>query len=78
MPSDMSDEELKRIKRNYLRDCQNKEYRRLARRGELDEYLQECADSARRFAQNLIETGTFANQAWSWAVRVELLDSEMD
>ena len=72
------DEELKTYRLEYLRDCQNKEYRRLARKGLLDEHLQEMADAARAFAEDLIKRGEFPPQAWQWAIRVKLLDSEMD
>ena len=73
-----SDEELKTYALEYLRDCQNKEYRRLARKGLLEEHLQEQADAARAYAEDLIKQGQFPPQAWHWAIRVKLLDSEMD
>ena len=71
-------DELKDIARKYLRENENKEYRRLARRGEPDAYAEERANAARAYAHNLIKTGTFAPQAWSWAIRVAILKSEMD
>ena len=73
-----SQDELKDIARKYLRENEHKEYRRLARRGELDAYAEERANAARESAHNLIKTGTFALQAWSWAIRVVILKSEMD
>lgn len=36
-----SDDELKWFARDYLRLCENKEYRRLRREGTLENYLQE-------------------------------------
>ena len=73
-----SQDELKGIARDYLRDNENREYRSLARKGELDEYLEGRADAVRRFAHRLIATGTAVPQAWSWAIRVVILKSEMD
>ena len=73
-----SQDELKDIARKYLRENDHKEYRRLARRGELDAYAEERANAARAYAHNLIKTGTFGLQAWSWAIRVVILKSEMD
>ncbi len=75
---DYTDDELKTRARDYLKDCEYKEYRRLARKGQLDEYLQEQADVARAMAEDLIKRGTFPPQAWSWAIRVKMLKSEMD
>ena len=73
-----SDAELKKIGQEYLRDCEHKEYRRLARKGELDARLQEMADTARRRAEALIRQGTFPPQAWQWAIREKILDTPMD
>ena len=73
-----SQDALKDIARKYLLENKNKEFRRLARKGELDAYVEERANAARDFAHNLIKTGTFAPQAWSWAIRVAILESEMD
>ena len=73
-----SDDELKWFARDYLRRCQSKEYRRLRREGLLENYLQERADSARRFAETLMRQGTFAPQAWHWAIRARMLNVDMD
>ena len=73
-----SDEELIEYRRNYLRDCDNKEYRRLARKGQLDDHLQEKADKCRANAEDMVEQGTFPPQAWHWAIRETLLESERD
>ena len=51
-----SQDELKDIARKYLRENENKEYRRLARRGELDAYTEERANAARESAHNLIKS----------------------
>ena len=73
-----SDDELKKIALEYLRVNENHEYRRLAKKGELDAKLQEMADSARRRAEGLIELGEFRPQAWSWAIRERILNAPMD
>ena len=77
-PDKYTQDELKKIKRDYLRECQPKMYRELRRDGELEEYLASRANSARKVAHNFMRTGTHSGQAWSWAIRTELLDSEMD
>ena len=64
-------------RRNYLRSCNYQEFRRLVRSGEIDAHLETKANECRRYAVALIEQGTFYEQAWSWAVRVHLLDSDM-
>ena len=73
-----SQDELKDIARKYLRDNENREYRRMARKSELDEYLEGRAKATRAFAHRLIASGTAVPQAWSWAIRVVILKSEMD
>ena len=73
-----SQDELKDIARKYLRDNDNREYRRLARKSELEDYLDGRAKAAREYAQRLIATGTGVPQAWSWAIRVVILKAEMD
>ena len=77
-PYTKADEDLKTFRRDFLKDCQPKEYRRLARKGELEAHLQSAADEARRFAEILVSQGTAPAQAWQWAIRVKLLESEMD
>ena len=74
----MSDEQLKLFARNHLRDTDRKEYRRMSREGELEDYLQEQADRARTYAEELISRGTFPQQAYHWAVRERLLNVERD
>ena len=70
--------ELKKFKRDYLRDCKPKEYRQLLPDDELERYLQQQADSCRRHEEALNRTGIRPPQAWHWAIRERLLDSERD
>ena len=71
-------EELKRIARKYLRECCPKDYRQMRRDGELEEHLEAQANRTRRVAENFMQTGTHASQAWSWAIRTEILEREID
>ena len=73
-----SDEDLKEYAREYLRDCRPKEYRSLIRKGQLEDRLQEKADRTRAVAEKHIKRGVFPEQAWHWAIRVEILGAEMD
>ena len=73
-----SDDELQWFARDYLRRCDNKEYRRLRREGLLEDYLQERAEGAPQFAETLIRQGTLAPQAWHWAIRGRILNVDMD
>ena len=73
-----SDEELFEYRRGYLRDCDRREYRRLARKGQLDAHLREKADECRSDAERLIRRGPFPAQAWHWAIRETLLETERD
>ena len=66
------------ISREYLRDCKNREYRRMAKKGLLEGFTRERAEAAQAMAHMLIGRGEGSGQSWSWAIRVELLESEMD
>ena len=73
-----SDEELKSIRLEYLKDCQPQSYREYVEDGTLEDHLERVAKTARSFAETLVRQGTSRVQAWQWAIRVKLLDSEMD
>ena len=75
---EMSDAQMEGYALNYLKECKPQEYRELRKSGELDGHIAEKVEACRRYALSLINDGTFANQAWHWAVRVKLLDSPMD
>ena len=67
----------KRLK--FLRENRPKEYRRLKQAGTLDAHLEAAAAACVREAERLIATGaTFESQAWQWAIRSKLLESEPD
>ena len=73
-----TDDDLKWYARDYLSRCESKMYRRLRRDGELGDYLQLLANSARSYAETLISQGVFAPQAWHWAIRERILGVERD
>ena len=49
-------DELKKIKRDYLRNSRPRMYRKLRRDGELEEYQESRANSARKVAHNFMRT----------------------
>ena len=53
-------------------------HRELRRAGELEERLDRKGARASAYTEDLIARGEFPPQAWHWAIRVELLDSERD
>ena len=74
-----SDDDMKRLRRNFLRDCRPREYRRLRKAGELEDHLQRMADLCGRRAAGLVRGGTtFEAQAWHWAIREVLLETAWD
>jgi hypothetical protein len=46
--------------------------------GTLEQHLKDCVKAAQSQADALIYSGEFPPQAWSRAIRSELLDSESD
>lgn len=73
------DDQLKEFRSNFLANVRPEELSRLRNAGELDDHLQERADACSREATRLVEQGTtFEAQAWQWAIRTELLESERD
>ena len=73
-----TDEQLKAMRLRYLRDCKPQELGRLHKEHSLDEHLQRKADRCRSRADSLVESGTFEGQAWQWAIREVLLETEAD
>ena len=76
--SGRTEEELKAIALKFLWINRRKVYLKLKRDGDLDEFIQYRVYEAVDLAQDLIRQGTFDRQAWSWAIRASLLESEMD
>ena len=73
------DDHLKRLRRNYLENCQPDVLARLKRDGELEPHLQGIADACRREQSRLVESGrTWDGQAWQWAIRTQILELPED
>ncbi len=73
-----TDDELKEKRLRYLKDCKPKELRQLRKDGALADALDRRVARCRRRAEELMDSGTFEGQAWSWAVREVLLETEAD
>jgi hypothetical protein len=58
----------------YVRENKPKEYRKMKKSGELDEYCRLAAKAAREFAQTLIASGVWDHEAWPRAIRQEILE----
>jgi hypothetical protein len=73
-----SNETLRKLALNHYRANLRKEYLEMKRDGSLEEALTLKVTEARRYAENLIESGTFEDQAWHWAWRVKICGAEPD
>ena len=69
---------LREIAVRFERDTREKEFRRLARRGELESYLSIKIRSTQEYAKNLIEHGEIPDRAWNRAIRVHIMEREED
>ena len=69
---------LRETRLEYLRRCQPKALREMRRAGTLEQDLDLRVKAAQSQADALIYSGEFPPQAWSRAIRSELLDSESD
>lgn len=72
-----SDEELRQKALEFLR-LDRKQYRKLRQNGELEEYLDLLVRATKRRAESLMHSGVFSDQAWSWAIREEILGVPAD
>ena len=75
-----SDTKLREIRRNYLRENKPEEYDGMMQDGTLEEHLTSRASQCRREQARILREGwtKIDSQAWSWAIRSELLDSQWD
>ena len=62
----------------FLRENRPSTYAELKASGELEHAVAWRLEEVKRFAENLIATGTHPPQAWNWAIRVKILGVEMD
>ena len=65
-------EDLKRARNDYLRENRNDEWRRLAKKGKLDEELEFKANKCEDLARRLIAEGWFYREAWYHAKAAEI------
>ena len=77
-----TDERLRTMRLQFLRDNKPEEYSRLIDAGELDDHLQERADATWTQFRAYFNDGTVGYagdaQAWQWAVRVTIYETEPD
>ena len=73
-----TDVEMHEMRRRYLRTSKPKVLRELLREQALDAHLERKAVRCRARAQEYIDGGTGEGQAWQWAVREVLLETEAD
>lgn len=73
-----TDDLLKERRRKYLELCKPDTLRNLKREGTLDDHLENSARRCRERAESLMAGGTFSGQAWQWAIREVLLETEAD
>ena len=72
------DDDLEDKRLTFLRDCKPQELRRLRKEKTLDEHLARKAKRCRSRAESLVKSGVFEGQAWQWAIREVLLETEAD
>jgi len=63
----------------FMKECYpKKKYRELVKSKELYPLAKLKAGACKDYAENLIKMGEFPNQAWNWAIRQEILETEPD
>ena len=85
-PSDIPEEErddpgdasLRQMAAEWERDNNHRGFRRMARRGELEEFLAVKVRATRSMAEYLIGIGENPSHAWRGAIRVHICESEPD
>lgn len=77
IPSPYSDDDLREKRLNFLVENKPDWYELLVSEDRLEEHLQSRVDACREEAERLFAQG-YEAQAWSWAVRTEILDQERD
>lgn len=54
------------------------EYRRLQKSGELEGEISERVAACKERAEEMVRSGTFAGQAWRWAIREAIIGINQD
>ena len=73
-----SDDQLMDMRENFLKENRPEEFKRLQREDELEAHLEERAVACVERAENYIKQGVMDQQAWRWAIRVALLETDPD
>ncbi|MYB83920.1 MAG: hypothetical protein F4X54_04120 [Chloroflexi bacterium] len=74
-----SPEDLMEKRLTFLRENKPRRLRELRKSGELQAHLEESAERCKRTAESIMRTQPVPDsQAWSWAIRSELLEREWD
>ncbi len=63
---------------DYLRRCHPKAFKEMKKDGSLDEYTAKKAKAAKDYAENLMKSGIWEEEAWNRAIRLKILRSESD
>jgi hypothetical protein len=74
---DYSQSELESKALNFIKRCKKKDCKTMSKE-EISEWATLKAKAARRYAQNLIASGVWVQEAWNRAIRSEILESETD
>ena len=73
------DGRLREYRLKYLRENRPAELNRLEAAGELEQHLDQKVAACRADAERLVKRGqTFPAQAWRWAIRRYLLETDYD
>ena len=62
----------------FLRDSDEEDFRRMAKKGELDEYLAQAVDAVRSDAEGRIQAGYMESEAWRLAIRTQVYGLQED
>lgn len=77
-PQRYTDERLHELRYNYLLNCKPTTLKQLDDDGELETHLEFRADLCLKRVDSLMASGIHEGQAWQWAIREILLETEHD
>ena len=75
---DPGNSHIKAVAVKRLRETDEAEYRRMAKKGELDEYLDRAVESVRSDASWRLDAGYMESEAWRLAIRTQVYGLEED
>ncbi len=73
-----SDDQLMGMREKFLKENREEEYERLRQAGDLETHLEEHAAACVSRADSYIRQGESESQAWRWAIRAVLLETDPD